>query len=375
MLESFITDFYSKDFILGMARFLPCRLAESINGRHCDGIMNKNVRSQPGAFLASQIFKGSAQSRFFRGAKYARTLSLAAAKMAKARKSSLLLYSSYAYEAFLTSFSHTPKRVLFQYHPHYDYEREIYKQYAPTSVVESASSVLKGHPELLKPLTDAWQHSDLILCASTFTKQSLIWAGADENICRVIPYGCDFAPLNSFDLPADDCFQAIFVGSGITRKGLDCLLKAWKHVSFQGPKKLVVICRGIAPEIRKQMGDTPDVVLLPGVLNQELISLYSRSHLFVMPSLIEGFGQVYLEALACGCPVLGTANTVLPDLGNESNGIFMVPPGDWEQLSVKLSHLASTLTKSHSNIRIAARKLALQFTWKRFRDGVINSIT
>ena len=49
-----------------------------------------------------------------------------------------------------------------------------------------------------------------------------------------------------------------------------------------------------------------------------------------MPSLVEGFGQVYLEALAQGCPVLGTANTCLPDLGGEADAIFLVTPGNVE---------------------------------------------
>ena len=48
-----------------------------------------------------------------------------------------------------------------------------------------------------------------------------------------------------------------------------------------------------------------------------------------MPSLVEGFGQVYLEALAEGTPILGTKNTALPDLGGEEDGVFLATAGWW----------------------------------------------
>ena len=62
-----------------------------------------------------------------------------------------------------------------------------------------------------------------------------------------------------------------------------------------------------------------------------------------MPSLIEGFGQVYLEALSFGLPVLGTRNTCLPDLGDEGDGIFCVDPGNIEELTSTLERLSELL--------------------------------
>ena len=79
-----------------------------------------------------------------------------------------------------------------------------------------------------------------------------------------------------------------------------------------------------------------------------------------MPSLVEGFGQVYLEALAQGCPVLGTSNTGLPDLGDEVDGIFVTPPGRVEELRAQLEHLARTLP-TRRGLRSAARLCASRF--------------
>ena len=99
---------------------------------------------------------------------------------------------------------------------------------------------------------------------------------------------------------------------------------------------------------------------------EDLLNLYSTSSVLVVPSLIEGFGHVYLEALSCGCPVLGTENTGLADIGREENGVFITKAGDIDKLSQKLVSLSSMLTKN-KGIRIRARSCAASFPWARFR--------
>jgi glycosyltransferase involved in cell wall biosynthesis len=64
---------------------------------------------------------------------------------------------------------------------------------------------------------------------------------------------------------------------------------------------------------------------------------FMKPVLFRHAPLIEGFGQVFLEALSYGCPVLSTVNTCLPDLGGESDGIFLTEVGNLDQLTYKLS--------------------------------------
>ena len=43
--------------------------------------------------------------------------------------------------------------------------------------------------ELRRRNRHRWRHADLIICASTFTKSSLIEAGADASLCEIVPYG------------------------------------------------------------------------------------------------------------------------------------------------------------------------------------------
>ena len=60
----------------------------------------------------------------------------------------------------------------------------------------------------------------------------------------------------------------------------------------------------------------------------ELPSELSKAHLFVLPSHYEGGpGFVFLEAMACGLPVIGCSGSGVDEIVNEANG-FLVPPKD-----------------------------------------------
>ena len=68
--------------------------------------------------------------------------------------------------------------------------------------------------------------------------------------------------------------------------------------------------------------------------------------------------------------MLGTANSCLPDLGGEPDGIFLVTPGDVDQLSNSLERLCRVLP-GNQNIRRAARACARRFTWPAFRKTLL----
>jgi glycosyltransferase involved in cell wall biosynthesis len=222
--------------------------------------------------------------------------------------------------------------------------------------------------KFLRRERDCWKHADLIFCASSFTKRSLIEAGCDQGRICIVPYGVQL-PVTAQVEPSPEPFQAIFVGSGGQRKGLHHLLLAWQKASLPASSKLTLVCRMIDRGIEELIAATPRVELRRGVAEAELGRLYAGSSLFVMPSLAEGFGQVYLEALAQGCPVLGTPNTCLPDIGTDGDGVFLVTPGNVDELTSRLELLARSLMGNRT-IRAAARASANKFTWPSFREAL-----
>ena len=373
LLDSFITDFYAFPVIRLLSRHFPSRIREKMDSRYDVQIPDDQIKCLWGTTALEHLrhlLKCSPSGTF---ARLDQHFSVAAAARARKQESSLFLYSPYAWEAFEANYHHAPRKVLFQFHPHRILEREILKQdyarhpYVVDSYTQETGEQLDAN--LLRRNQDAWQLADLIFCASSFTRQSLLKAGADMSKCRVVPYGVDLPVMNAF-FKAPDVFRVLFVGSGIQRKGLHHLLLAWQNAALPGGSRLTLICRTIDKGIEQLVQKTNNVELRREISKDMLSSLFSSSTLFAMPSLVEGFGQVYLEALSHGCPVLGTPNTCLPDLGNENDGIFIVPAGDnIEALTHMLESAAKTLP-GNDVIRQKARNCASRFNWAHFRAAI-----
>jgi glycosyltransferase involved in cell wall biosynthesis len=111
------------------------------------------------------------------------------------------------------------------------------------------------------------------------------------------------------------------------------------------------------------------VRLMSEVTYAQLARLYSSATLFAMPSLIEGFGQVYLEALSYGLPVLGTRHTCVPDLGEEVDGVYCHNVGDLDGLTDTLERLSKLLPRNR-DVNRRARLCAARFSWERFRTSI-----
>jgi len=88
-----------------------------------------------------------------------------------------------------------------------------------------------------------------------------------------------------------------------------------------------------------------------------------------MPSLIEGFGLVYLEALAAGCHVVGTENTGLPDLPLGPDARTLVPSGDIEALAATIERLIARHEAGGFDA-LAIASEARRWTWADFRERI-----
>jgi len=102
---------------------------------------------------------------------------------------------------------------------------------------------------------------------------------------------------------------------------------------------------------------------------EDLAALFAGADVFAMPSLVEGFGLVYLEALAQGCHVLCTANTGLPDLRLDDQAATLVEPGDLAGLSRALHALAGRARSGRFD-RAAIAAAAATWTQADFRRAI-----
>jgi glycosyltransferase involved in cell wall biosynthesis len=150
-------------------------------------------------------------------------------------------------------------------------------------------------------LEDEWRRADFITCASSFTRRSLVESGCPAEKVTVIPYGFDAGRVTFEAAAKAGPLRVLFVGQGVQRKGLHHLLRTWRDARLGGAT-LTCVCYRADPGLVR--GAPQGVRFLPKLSREALDAEFARAQVFVLPSLIEGFGLVIPEALARGCHVI-----------------------------------------------------------------------
>lgn len=171
--------------------------------------------------------------------------------------------------------------------------------------------------------------------------------------------------------------EILFVGNLIERKGLHCLLSALARVNSTNWHLRVVGRDDVDPvyvrRCRKIVtsADLENRVEFLGALTDgHLVQAYRASQLLVVPSIFEGFGIVYLEAMRWGVvPIAGKAGGSGEIIQNGING-WLVPPGD----EAVLAALIETINRNPEILQPmsqSARKRYAEFpTWRKTTENI-----
>ncbi|NHC38183.1 glycosyltransferase family 4 protein [Scytonema millei] len=214
------------------------------------------------------------------------------------------------------------------------------------------------------------QLADHIFVASSITQRSLLDVGVEPEKISVIPYG---APIDYFhpQTKPDNLFRALFVGRVGPRKGFHYLLQAWQELHLPNAELLAIGINEFPDNWLTQYRDT--FRYIPSLPHAALNEYYSAASVFVFPSLVEGFGLVLLEAMACGIPVITTPNTAGPDILTDGVEGFIIPTRDVEALKEKLEWCYSH-PEELAQMGRAARRKAEQLTWGLYRQQLASRV-
>ena len=370
LLEALITDFYWNPAVHSVLKTVfPHR---GVPERICSGLDSQHVRMSPQAVMAdvaSKLLKG----RDFHSYKDA-ALGTAARRRAVAAHSALFSYSYYAHAAFRRNDAELAYRFLFQLHPHPQSVRELLAEEVERTPYARASLMMEAEmslpPEAFEALAQEAELANGWVAASRYTAQTLAAHGIPAEKIHVVPYGVslkDFSPR--VQPPAkEEPFTIIYVGSLIQRKGLSYLLDAVRALKTKNVRLLLRGRGGVDRELLKHYSDV-DYDLKLGLPLNELVEDLQRSDVFVLPSLTEGFAQVILEAMACGVPVITTANTCAPDVLTDGVQGFILPIRDSRTIEEKLVWGLENRDALAAMGRRAAAQ-AGEFTLPRFRSGI-----
>lgn len=138
----------------------------------------------------------------------------------------------------------------------------------------------------------------------------------------------------------------MYTGSFDQRKNQGKLIEAYGRLPPAIRKKyqLVIVGNGwdaiyqSLREVASKSGLAEDELVFAGhVSDEDLLPLYNLCHLFVFPSLAEGFGLPILEAMSCGTPAIGSNCTSIPEVIGWSDALF--DPKSVESISAKINQV------------------------------------
>jgi glycosyltransferase involved in cell wall biosynthesis len=207
-----------------------------------------------------------------------------------------------------------------------------------------------------------------IIADSEHTKKDIVkHVGYSPKKITVIYLGVD---KNEFFEKKDKKEEStiIYVGSDAQRKNIELIIKAVAIIKKEMPDiRFIKIgqaqdntMRTKLKKLAEKLNVAENIVWKDYVEN--LSVEYSKATMLVFPSLYEGFGFPILEAMACGCPVITTKRTSLPELAGDA--ALFIEGTNPNELAERIKELMTDKTLQ-KKLRGEGKKQAKKFTWEK----------
>jgi len=207
-------------------------------------------------------------------------------------------------------------------------------------------------------------------------KIAVAYPGHDETLAPVRDPATVEAVKARFGISGD---YFLYLGTLQPRKNLARIITAFAALKSETPKpETVLVLAGKRGWLYKDLFaqvrhmDMEGRVLFPGYISDEdKAALLSGALAFVFPSLYEGFGLPVLEAQACGCPVITSTTSSLPEVAG--GAALLVDPGDTDAIAAAMRCIAANsalretlMERGFTNVR--------RFSWTTCAQSVLSAI-
>jgi len=176
-------------------------------------------------------------------------------------------------------------------------------------------------------------------------KITVVYPGRDETLAPVRDLATIEAVKARYGIAGD---YFLYLGTLQPRKNLVRLVTAFAHLATQSPShpipRLVLAGKrgwlygDLFTKVR-HLGLEGHVCFPGYVSDEDKAALLSGAFTFVFPSLYEGFGLPVLEAQACGCPVITSATSSLPEVAGDA--ALLVDPGDTGAIAAAMQRVVA----------------------------------
>lgn len=214
----------------------------------------------------------------------------------------------------------------FVYTDHTELVNRYYPDYDPSSAPPEGWLALER---------GIYEHARLVFTMSSHVSRSLSeHYSIDPARVLCVRAGANVARAGGAE-PDYRSKRILFVGRKWERKGGPDLLAAFRLVRERQPDAELIIV-GCSPDISLE-----GVEVLAELGPEQLDEQYARAAVFCMPSLVEPFGIVFIEALSRGLPVVATSIGALPDIVEPGASGYLHEPHDTRGLADSLAALVA----------------------------------
>ncbi len=232
-------------------------------------------------------------------------------------------------------------------------------------------------------LRQSCRRADLIVTISEFSKSEIIkYLGIPEERIIIIPCGVDKERFHTnYTIESiNNCMKKygikegylLYLGTLEPRKNIDNIIKAYallknrRKISEKIPQLVLAGGKGwyyeSIFELVKKLQLEKNIIFTGYVSEEEVPLLMSGAHVFVFPSLYEGFGMPPLEAMACGTPVVTSNAASLPEVVGDAG--ICVDPFDVEQIASNVERLLYD-EDEYKRFRKEGLRRVEQFDWHK----------
>lgn len=217
------------------------------------------------------------------------------------------------------------------------------------------------------------RQADAVLADSAYCQDAVVrhYRVPAERI-RLVPEGIDLArwQRGAAETPRrSDGATILCVARQYPRKHIADLLRALPEVRRAVPAAHAVII-GDGPEhgnlrrLAAELKLSNAVQFLGAIPDDDAVARWYRcANVFCLPSVQEGFGIVFLEAMASGLPVVATRATAIPEVVPDGRAGLLVPPGDVEALAAALTALLREPAR-RTELGAYGQEHARQYDWR-----------
>jgi glycosyltransferase involved in cell wall biosynthesis len=157
-------------------------------------------------------------------------------------------------------------------------------------------------------LSAEWKAADMIVVNSEFSRRSIREQGVPDEKLLVVPLCYESEQRDSQRTRACDSgpLRVLWLGQIVLRKGIPYLFEAAGLLRDERIEFSIAGNVGISEKAVRSA--PPNVRVIGRVTRDEALALYADSHVFVLPTISDGFAITQLEAMSFGLPVIATPN-------------------------------------------------------------------